>query len=135
MKGNLRTIDGIREISNEIVNNPEITITDPEYCQGIKGKSLLLDLPRFNMLNDMPCEYMHLVCLGVVKRMVELNFKVGENRERKTKRKLTCPTLFNLKIKSIKLTREFSRRCRNLDFGVMKASEFRNILIFFSQLF
>ena len=74
---------------------------------------------------------MHLVCLGVVKRMVELNFKVGENRERQTKRKLTPPNLFNELIKSIQVCREFSRRCRNLDFGVMKASEFRNLVLFF----
>ena len=131
MTGNLRTVEGILTISNEIENDPEIVKNNPDYCKGIKGKSLLLEQPNFNILNDMPCEYMHLVCLGTVKRMVELNFKVGENRDRKTKRKLTPPQLFNELIKSVKLTREFSRRCRNLDFSVMKASEFRNLLIFF----
>ena len=131
MKGNLRTVDQIREISAEIENNPDIVKTNPEFCKGIKGKSLMLDQPYFHMINDMPCEYMHLVCLGVVKRMVKLNFKVGENRPRITKRKLSSPTLFNEKIKLVQLTREFSRRCRNLDFGVMKASEFRNLVLFF----
>lgn len=129
--GNLRTIDEIREISEEIVNNPDIIKTDPEYCKGIKGKCLMLNQPYFNMITDMPCEYMHLICLGVVKRMVKLNFKVGENRQRNTKRKLSSPKLFNDLIKLVQVTREFSRRCRNLDFGVMKASEFRNLLLFF----
>ena len=100
MEGNLRTIDEIREISNEIEANPNIVNTNPEYCKGIKGKSLMLDQPYFHMINDMPCEYMHLTCLGVIKRMVKLNFKVGENRPRITKRKLSSPQSFNDKIKS-----------------------------------
>ena len=131
MGGNLRTVDGIKHISNEIEINPEILKNDPEFCKGIKGKSLMLDQPFFDITKDLPCEYMHLVCLGVVKRMIELNFKVGENRERQTKRKLSAPNLFNELIKCIQVCREFSRRCRNLDFGVMKASEFRNIVLFF----
>ena len=131
MNGPPRTLNNIREITDEIERNPEIVKTDPHFCKGIKGRSLFLNQPSFHLIKDAPCEYMHLVCLGVTKRMVELTFKVGENRDRVTKRKLSPPVTFNLKIKDIQLTREFSRRCRNLDFGVMKASEFRNILIFF----
>ena len=131
MTGTLGSVERIQAISEEIENNPEILKNDPDYCKGIKGTSLFLKQPQFNILKDMPCEYMHLICLGVVKRMVELNFKVGETRERKTKRKLSPPELFNEKIKLIQLTREFSRRCRNLDFSVLKASEFRNIILFF----
>ena len=131
MEGNLRTLEAIREISDAIENNPDIVKTDPDFCKGIKGKSLLLNQPFFHLIKDMPCEYMHLVCLGVVKRMVELNFKVGPLRETKTKRKLSSPSLFNDLIRLVQLPRECSRRCRNLDIGVMKASEYRNILILF----
>ena len=74
---------------------------------------------------------MHLVCLGVVKRAVELTFKVGDNRDRITKRKLSPPQLYNELIKAVQVVREFSRRCRNLDFGVMKAGDFRNLILFF----
>lgn len=131
MDGNLRTIDNIKNITEEIERNPDILKSDPDFCKGIKGRSLFLNQPLFNMLTDMPCEYMHLLCLGVVRRMVELCFKVGENRDRITKRKLSDPNLFNELIKCIQLAREFSRRVRNLDFGTMKASEYRNILLFF----
>ena len=131
MSGNLRTVEEINEIANEIENNPDIVKTDPLYCKGLKGKSPMLDQPYFHFINDMPCEYMHIVCLSVVKRMVELNFKVGENRDRVTKRKLSSPQSYNEKIKSVQVTGDFSHRCRNLDFGVMKAGEFRNVLIFF----
>lgn len=131
MKGNLRTIDGINKIVEDIEENPEILKTDPDRCQGIKGRSLLLNQPFFDLLKDSPCEYMHTVCIGLVRRRIELNFKVGENRERKTKRKLSPPSLCNEKIRSIQLPHECSRRCRNLDLGVMKASEFRNLILFF----
>ena len=131
MNGTPRTIDGITAIVEEIETNPEIVVTNPDFCKGIKGRSLLLNQPFFNLIVDVPCEYMHLLCLGVVKRMVELNFKVGEHRERNTKRKLTPPSVFNEKIKCIQVTREFPRRCRNLDFSVYKACEFKNLLIFF----
>ena len=131
MEGNLRTIDNINMITEEIESNPGILKTDPDFCKGIKGRSLLLNQPNFNILEDLTCEYMHLVCLGVVKRLTELTYKVGENRERVTKRKLSDPKVFNDLIRFIQLAREFSRRCRNMDFGVMKASEFRNLILFF----
>ena len=133
MTGTPRTLDSIREIANAIESDPDILKSNPDYCKGIKGKSLLLDQPFFNVLIDCPCEYMHLVCLGTVKRLIELTFKVGENRDRITKRKLSPPQMYNEKIKSVQVIRESSRRCRNLDFSVMKAAEFRNALIFFSQ--
>ena len=134
MDGNLRTLEGIEVIVHEIENDPQILKNDPEFCKGIKGRSLLLDQPSFHMIEDVPCEYMHVVCLGVGKRLVSLTFTVGENRERVTKRKLTNPKVFNDLIKDIQVVREFGRRCRNLDFGVMKAAEFRNIILFFFQL-
>ena len=131
MTGDLRTVDKIREIANAIENDPELVKTDPDYCKGIKGKSLLLDQPFFNVVKDVNTEYMHLVCLGVVRRMIELTFNVGENRERKTKRKLSPPQTFNDLIRLIQVPREYGRRCRNLDFAVWKAAEFRNALLFF----
>ena len=77
---------------------------------------------------------MHLACIGVVKRMVELTFNIGENRDRKTKRKLSDVLMYNMKIAGIKVVREFSRRLRQLDFGVMKAQELRNLILFFFPL-
>ena len=131
MEGNLRTVENITAITEEIERNPDIVKSDPEFCKGIKGRSLLLDQPAFHIIHDVPCEYMHSTCIGVGKRVVELTFKVGENRERLTNRKLSHPKLFNDIIRLVQLPRECSRRCRSLDFGVMKASEFRNIIIFF----
>ena len=74
---------------------------------------------------------MHLVPFGVVKRLLELTFSVGESRSRNTKRPLTSPDEFNELIKYAKVVHEFSRRLRKLDLAVLKAQELRNILIIF----
>lgn len=74
---------------------------------------------------------MHVGCLGVIKRMLELTFLVGEKRTRVTSRRLSPPSMFNDLMKVIKVVREFSRRVRDLDFAVLKAQELRNIVLFF----
>ena len=127
--GKLRTVNSIRQIVEQIEANEGPL--ERHLAKGIIGKSHLLNQPRFNFITDIPCEYMHLVCLGLVKRVTELTFKVGDNKERVTKRKLSDPALFNFYISQIQVVREFSRRCRTLDFSVFKAQEFRNLLLFF----
>ena len=102
--------------------------------KGIKGRSLLLDIDYFDYILSVTTEYMHLVCLGVVKRLLELTFAVGESRTRLMKRPLTCPSAFNKLMKKILSTREFSRRAWKLDLAVMKAQELRNLLLFYFPL-
>ena len=102
--------------------------------KGIKGRSPLLNLDYFDYVHAIPTEYMHLLSLGVVKRLLELTFSVGENRPRITTRSLTPPTIFNECMKTVKVVYEFGRRARKLDLSVMKAQELRNILLFFFPL-
>ena len=102
--------------------------------EGITGRSPLLDYPGFQFIAGVPCEYMHHVCLGVTKRLIELTFNVGDNRKRITKRKLCNPKHFNDIMATIKVPCEFSRRGRSLDFKVMKAEEFRNIVLFYFDI-
>ena len=128
INGKPRELQEIRRIAERIQNEGPLP---REEAKGITGKSIFLDQPRFHYIKDMPCEYLHLLCLGVIKRTVELTFRVGENRDRQTKRKLSDPQLFNDFISAIQVVREFGRRCRNLDFSVFKAQEYRNIGLFF----
>ena len=129
MNGRPRTITAIRRIVNSIEQGDE-DLTK-HYLKGIKGRSVFLDQPNFDIIHDNPTEYMHIVCLGVVKRMVELTYKLGKNRPRTTSRKRTDPKLFNDIIATVKVTREFPRRCRNLDTAVYKALEYRNLILLF----
>ena len=126
--GQPRTSDAVLDIVEKIEENPNMDRLDKK---GIIGRSCLFDIPNFDYVRDSPAEYMHNLCLGVVKRMLELTFNVGEKRSRVTKRKLSSTEEFNKCMSETKVTRESSRRARKLDFAVMKAQEMRNILLFF----
>ena len=130
MNGRPRTITGIRRIVNRIEEDSE-EILSQNYLKGIKGRSAFLDQQNFDFILDMPCEYMHIVCIGVVKRQLELIYKIGKDRPRVTTRPRLDPKVFNDLIRLVRSPREYSRRCRNLDTAVYKAQEYRNVIICF----
>ena len=125
-----RTKSKVLEIVNKIENG-EIQTSDRDHVKGVVGRSPLLSLENFDFVLDVPTEYLHCMCLGVIKRLVELTFSVGINRPRVTNRKLTPPSDFNALIANIKGPCEFSRRVRDLDFSVWKGQEFRNLVLFY----
>ena len=126
--GEPRTQENVLEIVNQIEHNPDLP---PDQKKGFVGRSPLLSIESYDFVRDTPCEYLHGVCLGSVKRLVELTFNVGITRTRTTKRKLTPASSFNIRIGSVKVVSECSRRARALDFAVWKGQEFRNLVIFF----
>ena len=128
MNGRPRTITSIRRIVNSIEEgNHDLTQDD---LKGIKGRSVFLDQQNFDYVLDIPCEYMHCLCLGTGKKMVEFTYKLGKKRNRVTTRPRTDPKLFNDLISLVLVPREFPRRCRNLDTAVYKAQEYRNLILF-----
>ena len=131
MYGEPRTKEKILDIVQKIESGEEMSANEKK---GIKGRSLMLNLDYFDYVLSIPTEYMHLISLGVVKRLLELTFSVGECRFRNTKRPLTSPDHFNKLIENTKVVRECSRRGRNLDLSVMKAQELRNVVILFFPL-
>lgn len=130
MNGEPRTTEKLLEIVEKTENANGVKLPLNE-AKGVVGRSCLYDVPNFDITRDSPTEYLHSVCLGVGKRMVELCFNVGENRKRETKRKLSSPALFNKLMINIKVTRECSRRVRDLDFALYKGQEYRNLILFF----
>ena len=128
MNGEPRTKQEIKRIVEKIERGDPMT---KDEKKGIVGKSPFLDIEYFDIVRDIPTEYLHGTCLGVVKRLVSLTSNVGITRPRATKRKLTPPSVFNLLICKVKGTREFSRRVRNLDFSVLKGQEYCNIILFY----
>lgn len=129
--GEPRTTENVLEIANRLENGEEL---GPEQRKGVKGKSIFLTLENFDYVMDSPAEYLHSCCLGVIKKLVELTFDVGENRLRNTTRKLSKAIDFNKLMCTILTPREFPRRARDLDFSVFKGAEFRNIAIFYFPL-
>lgn len=126
--GEPRTTEKIRKIVNDIEERGPLS---KEEARGVKGSSPLLEIPNFDYVLDSPTEYLHSVCIGVAKRMIELAFNVGESRSREITTKLADVAKFNELMQFMKVTHEFSRRIRDLDFAVMKGQEFRNIVLFF----
>ena len=126
--GEPKTSEAVLEIVNEIEENPDMNRLDKK---GIVGRSCLFSIPHFDFVRDAPAEFMHNCCLGVVKRMVELTFNIGEKRTRVTERKLSSTAEFNKCMLETKVPRETSRRARKLDLAVMKAQELRNLLLLF----
>ena len=126
-----RSRNSVLEILEKIENNGQLSIDE---AKGIVFRSPLLDLPNFNYIYDVPAEYLHSGCLGVIKRLVELTFQVGEKRTRITKRKLSSPKSFNILMLMTLVPQEFPRRARNLDTSVFKGQEYRNLCIFFFPL-
>ena len=130
--GTPRTREEYFDIFQHIENNQPLT---QDEAKGVVGRSLLFDLPNFDFIRNIPVDYLHCVCLGGIKRCVELTFRVGEVRPRITKRPLSSPLLFNRQIHGVKVPRESNRRIRDLDFAVYKGQEYRNLLLFFSHSF
>lgn len=128
--GERRTKEKVLDIVEKIESGQEMS---KEEKKGIKGRSIMLNLDYFDYVIGITTEYMHLVALGVVKRLLEVSFAVGETRTRIIKRPLASPSIFNECMKTIKFFHEFSRRARKLDLAVMKAQELRNVVLFFSQ--
>ena len=126
-----RTRESVLDIVAKIENGEELSVDE---SKGIKGRSPFLHVPHFHYVFDLPAEYLHLSCLGVIKRLTLLTFNIGERRSRVTKRKLSCPDDFNKLMANTKVTKEFSRRARKLDVAVFKGQEYRNLSIFFFPL-
>ena len=126
--GEPRTVEAIENIVEKIENGERLT---PDEAKGVVGRSPLMNLSNFDMVRDSPAEYLHSVCIGVSKRLLELTFRVGEPRSRITTRKLSDPLQYNRLMIGVLVPREFSRRIRELDYSVMKGQEFRNVILFF----
>ena len=76
----LRTRNNILDICQKIEEDENVSQAEKK---GIRARSLLLDYPNFNFVQGIPTEYMHSVCLGLVKRPVSYTH-------------LTLPTIYSV---------------------------------------
>ena len=109
--GTLRTKEAIQEIYDKM-NCARETLTDPlspSECKGIVQQSLFFSIPNFDFVQGIPTEYLHSVCIGLIKKLIELCFNVGENRKRITTRELLSANSFNTYMSHVRVPREFSR--------------------------
>lgn len=103
---------------------------NPEETNGITLCSPLLKLPCFDMVCGLPTEYMHLVALGVVKKVLSLLLGIRKDGGL-PKNKQKALVDLNKSLRAIRTPSEFSRRTRDLKLAHWKAEEYRNMLLFF----
>jgi hypothetical protein len=94
------------------------------------GTSIIEKLPFIDMIKSFPLDYMHLICLGVVKKLIVTLWIGG-----KPPHKLSYSQTSNLSILLINqvknIPKEFSRKPRSLSESKRwKASEFRQFLFY-----
>ena len=96
------------------------------------GISPLVEL-EVGMVTSFPLDYMHLVCLGVMKKMLcmwmtgPLQVRLDQNSKRQISRRIDGLSHF--------MPREFGRKVRGLKhLDRYKASEFRNLLLYIGPL-
>lgn len=88
-----------------------------------------MKLEGFNVFDQLLPEYMHNICLGIVKKLTKYTFNDTSNV---TKCKgLFDPTTLNRLLLEVKVPKEFSRVTRKISLGSFKAEEYRNFLLFF----
>jgi len=94
------------------------------------GKSSLLLLP-IEMISQVPFEYMHLVCLGVMKKLLSAWIYGKYSRTSKLSGRHTSLIDSRLNILREYCRSEFARRPRTLDLcSKYKATEFRQFLLY-----
>ncbi|CAG9812980.1 unnamed protein product [Phaedon cochleariae] len=94
------------------------------------GTSILENIPEFDMVSNVPVEYMHLMCLGVMKKLLVNMWVYG--RPPNKFRPVVIETINN-RLDSIKnhIPIEFARKPRSLEeVKRWKATEFRFFLLY-----
>ena len=105
------------------------------HYKGVKERSAFADLsPGYNMIKDSPLDTMHLLALGMSKKIYLLIFEPGKRKKwGETKRK-TQEEIARLErqtksiddfMRTAKVPNEFGRRTREVDSSNYKASEWR----------
>ncbi|KYN50247.1 hypothetical protein ALC62_06180 [Cyphomyrmex costatus] len=101
--------------------------TDFDYHQG--DPTILLSVPNLGLVSNITLDYMHLICLGIVKKMILLwmNGPLAIRINNQAKENIS-QALLNLRSTVLK---EFSRRPRSLnELAYWKATEFRQFLLY-----
>ncbi|KAJ8915365.1 hypothetical protein NQ315_008252 [Exocentrus adspersus] len=115
-------------------NNPRIR-TDAEFRAKLQedhhnGTSILQNIPNLDMVTNFPLDYMHLICLRVVKKLIVTLWSCGKPPAKLSYNQLSqiSGRLINL---SSNMPIEFNRKPRSLlEAKRWKATEFRQFLFY-----
>ncbi len=120
-RGEPRTDSRLRREAEALVAG-----TDTED-RGVRAVSPLVDLPGLDLIRDVPAEAMHLINLGVVRKMISMMYKTNKTYE--VSFRAADVALLNAALKEAHSLSDFSRKPRDLDVAVYKAEEYRNLVL------
>ncbi|CAG9817178.1 unnamed protein product [Phaedon cochleariae] len=98
------------------------------------GTPMIEEIPNFNMIDGFPLDYMHLICLGVVKKLLVTLWCCGKPS---TKISFSSITVISNNLEKLKkhIPLEFNRKPRSLnEVRRWKATEFRQFLFYTGPL-
>lgn len=101
---------------------------------GIHGKSVLIDLPRFDIVHSFGIDYMHNTLLGVTRKLINLWTESCLPFKRRSKFRLKAPqqNLLNRRIMEIRPSKVIKRRPKSLVARKQfKANELRSMLLYY----
>lgn len=102
--------------------------TDYTYHLGI---SPLERLPNIDLVKCISLDYMHLICLGVMRKLLYLWLRQNHNKRRKWHLSLNQIKHISNVLEDIRVPSEFSRKPRSLTFiKQWKATEYRQFLFY-----
>ncbi|EFN84695.1 hypothetical protein EAI_00175, partial [Harpegnathos saltator] len=94
------------------------------------GHSALLALPNFDLVNNILLDYMHLVCLGVMRKLLYI-WLFGDFKVRLQHRKVETISSELENVLKLYMPCEFVHKPRSLALvKLWKATEFRNVLLY-----
>lgn len=126
------------EFLNNRVCFPEIYSrerTDADFFSKVQeehhiGTSILQEIPNFGLVSSFPLDYMHLLCLGVMKKMLVSLWVCGKPPFKLSSHQVTQIS-DSLKLQSPNIPAEFCRKPRSLhEVKRWKATEFRQFLLY-----
>lgn len=113
--------------------------TDCEFRQRVQeehhlGTSLLEQIPQLDMVKSFPLDYMHLICLGVMKKLIASLWCSGKPSAKLSYREIAHISISLLNL-APNIPLEFSRKPRSLnECKRWKATEFRQFLFYTGPL-
>lgn len=94
------------------------------------GRSILLNIPHFGIVSHIPLDYMHMICIGVAKKLIRLWISGPLKTRCLSSHKIKNVSKSLLNIRNF-IPKEFARRPREIqDFAQWKATELRQFLLY-----
>ncbi len=118
----LRSNEEIRLVAEQAAAGED----DEEVLQGVKQPSPLAVID-IDLVRHIPAERMHMIDLGIVRKIMQLSFKCATYKGTDVPFMRSNDAVLNKILATILCLPDFARRTRPLDLGNYKAEEYRNL--------